>query len=296
VGLASSDPFGGVKPLCTLPNEGDLCKLSRQVLEYAQRDGVCEVLVGLPLDSSGAMSYQLRNFNGKLCLDFSAVLSAVAGVEMPKIKVLLVDERYTTKEARVRLKSEKSKASIDAMAAACLLERYLEDKGERSMAAKPCPYPVPRALQAFNYDVVREYIRKEHFSSPESELQQKMKRMQLLKEGVVKKMHVYTSREEEVDEDDDDEEEDDVDIDDDDDNEDDDEEFGELASQLEARTVAAEEEEEDEAETARQEELEMDLEVVEEEEEEEDEDLAEQLRIRAARRKRGTLKKKKQVP
>jgi len=39
----------------------------------------------------------------------------------------------------------------------------------------------------------------------------------------------------------------------------------------------------------------MDLEEVEEEEEE-DEDLAEQPRIRAARRKRGTLKNKKQAP
>ena len=47
----------------------------------------------------------------------------------------------------------KSTASIDAMSAVCLLERYLEDQGEGSLPAIACSYPPPRDLMFFNYNI-----------------------------------------------------------------------------------------------------------------------------------------------
>ena len=119
IGLASSDIFGAVNPLCTLDNDGDLVHLSQDVLMYARREGAIEAVVGLPTDSNGKMSYDVRNFNGNLCLDFATVLASVAGEEMPRLRVLLFDERYTTREAKARMKDEKIRASLDAVAASC---------------------------------------------------------------------------------------------------------------------------------------------------------------------------------
>lgn len=188
VGLASSDIFGSVNPLCTLNNDGDLVQLSQDVLTYARREGAIEALVGLPTDSNGKMSYDVRNFNGNLCLDFATVLASVAREEMPRLKVLLVDERYTTREAKARMKDEKIRASLDAVAAACLLQRYLEDEGEGALEARNVAYPLPDELAFFDYNNVREYIRDTNFHAEQQGGARALKvenerKMRALKEG-----------------------------------------------------------------------------------------------------------------
>jgi hypothetical protein len=50
-------------------------------------------------------------------------------------------------------------ASIDAMSAACLLERYMEDSGEGAMPAEPSEYPVPPSLDNFDYNTVRQHVK-----------------------------------------------------------------------------------------------------------------------------------------
>ena len=191
-GVATCDPFGNIQPYCTFANGGDLTSLSRQILHKARADGVVEILVGLPLDSNGKMSHKVRNFNGQLCLNFSSVLSSVASVELPRVRVLLVDERYTTREAKARMKAERIRASLDAMSAACLLERYMEDKGEGALAPQMCAYPPPKDLDRFDYDTVRRHIREQYYDSPQSFLERKRKVMQKLKDGVLKgKHHIY---------------------------------------------------------------------------------------------------------
>ena len=111
------------KPLLTLPHSGDLVDLSTKILTIAQSNNVIEILIGLPLDGNGKMSHDIYNFNGRLCLNFTSVLSAVSLKTNPNIKIVLVDERYTTKEAKIRMKAEKLKATIDAVAALCILDR-----------------------------------------------------------------------------------------------------------------------------------------------------------------------------
>jgi RNase H-fold protein (predicted Holliday junction resolvase) len=96
-------------PICTLPNNGDTVYLCSQILDVARTRGALEVIVGLPLDSNGKMSYSVKNFNGQLCLNFSMVLAATTTVALPRASVWLFDERYTTREAKARIKSEKIK-------------------------------------------------------------------------------------------------------------------------------------------------------------------------------------------
>jgi RNase H-fold protein (predicted Holliday junction resolvase) len=151
------------KALCTVTNNGNLTAISQQLIALAKRNGVSEIIVGLPLDSvsmqyylcntciyrfermsiesiksllssvaqitnicsyykypyltsyiywsllcqfckqNGKMSTSVRNFNGRLCLNFSSVLSAVLKNEYANAEVMLVDERYTTREAKARI-------------------------------------------------------------------------------------------------------------------------------------------------------------------------------------------------
>jgi putative Holliday junction resolvase len=111
VGIAASDPFGLVKPYCTLPNNGDLVDLSTQILDIARLKGASDIIIGIPLDSNGKLSYNVRNFNGQLCLAFSQVISSMAGALLPKAQVLIFDERYTTREAKFRMKTERIKGT-----------------------------------------------------------------------------------------------------------------------------------------------------------------------------------------
>jgi RNase H-fold protein (predicted Holliday junction resolvase) len=183
VGVASSDFFGNILPICTLSNDGNTVNLCSQILDIARSKGALEIIVGLPLDSNGKMSYQVKNFNGQLCLNFSSVLAATTTIALPRASVLLFDERYTTREAKARIKTDKMKASVDAMSAVCLLERYLEDQGDGSLAAIPCTYPPPKELMYFDYNSVREHIREKYYSKPITAEERRFQIMQNLKEG-----------------------------------------------------------------------------------------------------------------
>ena len=60
------------------------------------------------------------------------------------------------------MKEEKIRASLDAVAAACLLQRYLEDEGRGALDAIKYDYPLPDKLAYFDYEEVREYVRDTH--------------------------------------------------------------------------------------------------------------------------------------
>jgi RNase H-fold protein (predicted Holliday junction resolvase) len=108
--LALSNLLGIVKPFGTIRNSGNLTQVSRQVLEFATENGASEIIIGIPLDSDGILSQSVRNFNGNLCLNFSAVLSSIVIHERGShLRTILFDERYTSKEARARILSSKIK-------------------------------------------------------------------------------------------------------------------------------------------------------------------------------------------
>lgn len=59
-------------------------------------------------------------------------------------------------------------ASVDAMSAACLLERYLEDRGAGALDASPCPFPPPTDVAMFDYNTVKSYVRSLYYSEDNS--------------------------------------------------------------------------------------------------------------------------------
>lgn len=49
------------------------------------------------------------------------------------------------------------------MSAACILERYIEDKGEGSLSATPCRFPPSDEESTFDYDIIRRHVRALHY-------------------------------------------------------------------------------------------------------------------------------------
>jgi len=76
------------------------------------------------------------------------------------------------------------------------LERYLQDEGEGSKIAPICPYPVPKDLQFFNYDTVRQHIREQYFDVPTTNDINRQK-IEDLKQGNGRRWHSYRQAQEE---------------------------------------------------------------------------------------------------
>eukprot|EP01040_Poterioochromonas_malhamensis_P010645 gene10645-11592_t len=166
IGVAYSDIFGEVHPLFVIHNKNNLTMISDQIFRLAKYRSASEIVVGIPLTgrNAGDLQRTINNFNGQLCLNFSKVLqSVITHRSNGRLKVKLFDERFTTSEAKLKIAYSNSKASVDSMSAACLLERYLEDKGRGSLLAPACSYPPPPDLENFDYNLVKCHIRKLYF-------------------------------------------------------------------------------------------------------------------------------------
>ena len=103
----------------------DFDKAMERVHFYVKRDMIKEIALGLPLHMSGDESDHSR-----LCRRFKEMIENA----IPGIKVVLIDERWTTKQAnRVLLQADLSRAKrkkvIDKMAAVVILETYLQMRG-----------------------------------------------------------------------------------------------------------------------------------------------------------------------
>jgi putative Holliday junction resolvase len=115
IGCAISDPTGTlVRPLPTIePPE------PRTVAELVAEHGVEKVVVGLPVHMSGEEGAQAA-----LTRSFAAELEAILG----GVPVESYDERLTTRMADASRRAGAS-AAADSLAAAHLLESYLEANG-----------------------------------------------------------------------------------------------------------------------------------------------------------------------
>lgn len=99
----------------------DFDKAIERVKFYVKRDNIKEIALGLPLHMNGDESE-----HSKMCRDFKDRIEK----EISGVKVSLVDERWTTKQAsryllEADLSRNKRKKVIDKMAAVCILEAYL---------------------------------------------------------------------------------------------------------------------------------------------------------------------------
>jgi putative Holliday junction resolvase len=113
-GVAVSDPTGTLaRPLEVVENASAPAGL-KHLAELAEREGVEQIVVGLPVTLRGERGAQAEETEA-----FVSALRAVTGVPIESF-----DERFTTKLAE----AQPSEAAPDAVAAAHLLSNYLEWK------------------------------------------------------------------------------------------------------------------------------------------------------------------------
>lgn len=124
LGIAMSDMLGiiasAVETFTFPPMQLDLA--FQRVKYYVEKENIHEIALGLPLHMSGDESD-----HSKMCREFKTMLEE----NIKNIKVELIDERWTTKQAQRMLiddfdmSRKKRKKIIDKMAAQVILETYL---------------------------------------------------------------------------------------------------------------------------------------------------------------------------
>ena len=124
VGVALSDESRLLaSPVVVLDRGRGLAPVLDALTELARREGVAQMVVGLPLNADGSAGRQARRAE-----DFARVASRVVGVP-----VELWDERLSTQEAEAVVRAQRrntrrvrQRGQLDAVAAAVILQDYLD--------------------------------------------------------------------------------------------------------------------------------------------------------------------------
>lgn len=119
-GIAISDLLCSIVGSTTVIHSKGRTKTLEQICELIQKNEVGEIVMGLPKNMDGT-----EGPRAELCREFAALLQEKCGME-----VHLWDERRTTVEAHNILSEhnyhgKKRKNTVDAVAAALILEGYL---------------------------------------------------------------------------------------------------------------------------------------------------------------------------
>ena len=133
IGVAFSDPFGEYAiPSDTYFRTGNFKEDVKAVASIAKARGASLIVCGLPLNADGTESEQTQKTRR-----FIEALK-----QETSLPVEVEDERYTTREARhdlnhigVSTKKDNKKKAVDSIAAAYILETYL-NKAERRKEMK----------------------------------------------------------------------------------------------------------------------------------------------------------------
>ena len=129
IGVAFSDPFGEYAiPSDTYFRTGNFREDVKAIAAIAEGRGAGRIVCGLPLNADGTESEQTQKTRR-----FIEALRA-----QTSLPVEVEDERYTTREARrdlnqmgVSAKKDKRKKAVDSIAAAYILESYLNQAKRR---------------------------------------------------------------------------------------------------------------------------------------------------------------------
>ena len=127
LGIALSDPAGILaSPYCTLDTRKDGDPV-RAVARIADKESAGVIVVGMPLHADGAVS--------PMALKVEAFITRLSAA-LPGARIERADERYTSAEAEGHLmlrkrKKRRDKGAVDRMAAAVLLQDYLDEKREK---------------------------------------------------------------------------------------------------------------------------------------------------------------------
>ena len=131
VGVAISDPTNCIaSPLLTITNQG-LSDLVAQIYALCQEHQVDMVVVGVPLQADGGISFAA-----------GLALKVVEKLRATKIKVAMWDESYSSKTAKKVIKGSVSERRarvsgvVDRIAASLILGSYLTCRGRQQGASK----------------------------------------------------------------------------------------------------------------------------------------------------------------
>ncbi len=122
IGLACSDELGlTVRPLPSLPNLGSK-RFLKSLQSTIRMMGIQELVLGIPLNMDGS--------RGDSVLRMERLMDKLKSAL--KIPLVGIDERLTTLEAMERWrdmspKQQKRYRTVDSLAAAFILERYLKE-------------------------------------------------------------------------------------------------------------------------------------------------------------------------
>ncbi|WP_276356372.1 Holliday junction resolvase RuvX [Cohnella caldifontis] len=125
IGVALSDAFGWTAQGLEMIENGSEEAVLRRISELVEQNGVQTIVVGLPKNMNGTIGPR-----GEICMAFADKLR-----ETLSVPVDLWDERLTTVAAtRALLEADvsrrKRKQVVDKMAAALLLQNYLDARGK----------------------------------------------------------------------------------------------------------------------------------------------------------------------
>jgi len=112
------------KRLLPILHTGDDLEVARHLVDLAFGELAKTIVVGLPLHKDGTESYQ-----SEVTREFCALVAAIAG---RRLRVVLVDERYTSKFASAQMQHMKERdrvAAIDEESACAILETYFSSSG-----------------------------------------------------------------------------------------------------------------------------------------------------------------------
>lgn len=128
IGIAVSDPMGWTaQAVEVIRRDGNVNSEIRRLQELIKEYGVELILLGLPKNMNGTVGDQ-----GKKAMDYASMLGEKLG-----LPVKLWDERLSTVAAgRVLLEADmsrsKRKKNIDKVAAAVILQGYLDSRANSS--------------------------------------------------------------------------------------------------------------------------------------------------------------------
>ena len=146
------------KPLAILTdlNNTQVC---HQVIQYVRAEQASQIIVGLPLHKNGTIAEQTN-----ITLAFAEELaSTVLSTLGPAVRVVLWDERYTSKEAAARAHAASPNrdlyGTLDAEAACIILEHYFNENGQGALSVELDEIKRQASLQIYALNQADEQLR-----------------------------------------------------------------------------------------------------------------------------------------